>query len=464
LRFGLISTAVNRFSIDHRRAHAIRCSIVLFIVCIIACFGCNFGAREKPLTIFVSGDTAGWITPCGCASNQSGGLARRATLIGERGDPAHVLYLDAGGSAAGTSEYHQVKLEAILRGLQAMNLAAHNIGAAESALDPNQLASLAEKTGVTWLSANLTPAEGTRPLDHIVVERGGARIAVSGVIDPALVASDAWVAREPVSAILEALRDVHADLTVVLAYFDEAGLRSLAESLPEVDFIVGGPTGQAMKPAKIGPVTILSATNKGKYLARIELSPDDGGRSTTTEIGPAEVKSDLAEDATQAANLKQYYAALARRDFTVTEAGLASDIDRGAEDYRIAGSTACAECHAADTHVWHASKHSHAWDVLVAKGAHVDPFCQQCHTTGYGHEGGFVSVSQTPQLVHVGCENCHGPSSSHVADPKTKTPFLARERCIECHDHENSPKFVYEEFWPKINHGQKKSDLVQYSQ
>lgn len=435
-----------------------RCSIALLTVCI----GCNFSSNEKPLTILVSGDTAGWITPCGCASNQSGGLARRATLIG--GNVEQVLYLDAGGSAAGTSEYHQLKLEAILRGLQAMDLAAHNIGAAESALSPIQLASLAEKTGVTWLSANLKPADSEPPLGHVLVERGGARIAVTGVIDPALVTNDAWVAREPVSAILETLGDVQADLKVVLAYFDEAGLRTLAESLPEVDFIVGGPTGQAMKPAKVGPVTILSATNKGKYLARIELSPSESGRFTTKEIGPAEVKSDLAEDPAQTANLKQYYAALAERDFTVTEAGLASPIDRGADDYQIAGSAACTKCHAADTHVWHASKHSHAWDVLVAKGAHVDPFCQQCHTTGYGHEGGFVSVSQSPQLVHVGCENCHGPSSSHVANPKTKTPFLARERCINCHDHENSPTFVYEEYWPKIHHGQKKNNLAQYSQ
>jgi cytochrome c554/c'-like protein len=455
-----VCRAVKIFSIDHRGVHAVRCSIAFLIVCV----GCNFSSKEESLTIFVSGDTAGWITPCGCASNQSGGLARRATLLGERGAAEQVLYLDAGGSAAGTSEYHQVKLEAILRGMKKMNLAAHNIGAAESAHAPDQLKSLAEKTGVTWLSANLTPAEGEAPLDHILIERCGVRIAVTGVVDPALVTKDAWVAREPVSAILDALRDVQADVTIVLAYFDEAGLRSLAESLPEVDFIVGGPTGQAMKPATIGPVTILSATNKGKYLARIELTPSEGERFATKEIGPAEVTSGLTEDAAQAANLKQYYAALAERDFTVMEAGLASDSDGGADDYRIAGSASCAKCHVGDAHAWHASKHSHAWDVLVAKGAHVDPFCQQCHTTGYGHAGGFVNVSKTPQLVHVGCENCHGPSSSHVADPKTRTPFLARERCINCHDHENSPKFVYEEYWPKINHGQKKNDLAQYLQ
>jgi hypothetical protein len=344
--------------------------------------------------------------------------------------------------------------------MQEMNLAAHNIGAPEAALTPAELASLAEKTGVTWLSANLNPAEGAPPSKRIVVERNGRKIAVTGVIDPAQVTNDAWTAREPVSAILEALGDAQADLTVVLAYLDEAGLRSLAESLPEVDFIVGGPTGQAMKPATIGPVTILSATNKGKYLARIKLSPGDGNRFVTDEIGPTEVTSDLAEDSGQIANLRQYYHALGKRDFTVVEAALSSSAQRDAGDHRIAGSQACASCHTEDDRIWHASKHSHAWEVLVTKGAHVDPYCQQCHTTGYGQEGGFASVSQSPQLVHVGCENCHGPSAAHVADPKIKTPFLARERCIECHDHENSPNFVYDEYWPKIHHGEKKPAAI----
>ncbi|HEY3395709.1 MAG TPA: multiheme c-type cytochrome [Lacipirellulaceae bacterium] len=442
--------------IDQLRMPALRWLVILLPFCV----GCSRSNTSQSFTIVVSGDTAGWITPCGCASNQSGGLARRATLIAACGDAEQVLYLDAGGSAAGTSEYHELKLESILRGLRAMNLAAHNIGAAEAALAPDQLASLAEKTGVTWLSANLKPVNGQPPLDHMLVERNGVQIAVTGVIDPALVTSDAWIAREPVSAILDALGESQADLTIVLAYCDEAGLRSLAESLPEVDFIVGGPTGQAMKPATIGPVTILSATNKGKYLARIKLSPGDGDRFATDEIGPAEVTSDLAEDFQQTLNLTQYYAALAKRDFTVAEAALFSHTPRDTAEYRIAGSQACAKCHLEDDRAWHASKHSHAWEVLVAKGAHVDPFCQQCHTTGYGHEGGFTSVSQSPQLVHVGCENCHGPSSGHVADPKVKAPFLARERCIECHDHENSPNFVYDEYWPKIQHGEKKPAAI----
>src|SRR5438105_2896094 len=40
-------------------------------------------SSSGPVTLVVSGDTAGWILPCGCTSNQSGGLARRGTFIAQ---------------------------------------------------------------------------------------------------------------------------------------------------------------------------------------------------------------------------------------------------------------------------------------------------------------------------------------------------------------------------------------------
>ncbi|MEL6110560.1 MAG: multiheme c-type cytochrome, partial [Planctomycetota bacterium] len=85
--------------------------------------------------------------------------------------------------------------------------------------------------------------------------------------------------------------------------------------------------------------------------------------------------------------------------------------------------------------------------------AQVDPACQRCHTTGYGRDGGFFSHRDSTGLVNVGCENCHGPSSRHVARPTVKTPYEARAQCIQCHDHENSPSFEYDAFWKKITHG-----------
>ncbi|MDR1241500.1 MAG: cytochrome c family protein [Deltaproteobacteria bacterium] len=70
--------------------------------------------------------------------------------------------------------------------------------------------------------------------------------------------------------------------------------------------------------------------------------------------------------------------------------------------------------------------------------------CFQCHATGYGQPGGFISYFQTPDLGDVGCEACHGPGSAHLQsqsqwqmqdDPPAET--IRRrpdpQTCASCH-------------------------------
>jgi 2',3'-cyclic-nucleotide 2'-phosphodiesterase (5'-nucleotidase family) len=220
--------------------------------------GCS-PSTSSHLHIVVSGDTAGWITPCGCTANQSGGLERRASLIKSFGAIDRVVYLDVGGSAAGKSEYQQVKLKSILQGDQLMGLEVHNIGAPETQLSANlQMVNADDSTQSAIAS-------------HRVIVKHGVRILVIGVIDPSLVKNPLWKARDASASVLTVLQNVQADIRLVLAYMDEPGLRALAESLPEVDYVIGGPTGQMLAPSSVGPVEVMSATNKGKFLAKIEL-------------------------------------------------------------------------------------------------------------------------------------------------------------------------------------------------
>src|SRR5262249_17989955 len=57
------------------------------------------GAR-RPMSLVISGDTAGWIVPCGCAANQSGGLLRRGTFVKQLRDAREAILADAGGAPA----------------------------------------------------------------------------------------------------------------------------------------------------------------------------------------------------------------------------------------------------------------------------------------------------------------------------------------------------------------------------
>ena len=119
------------------------------LACLPAVAACS--RTPRPLEVVVSGDTAGWIVPCGCTSNQSGGLPRCASLVSECARTAQVVAVDVGGAADhGTeklSPYHLMQLRAILLGEQAMQVAAHNLGASELRLTADELDKLADETG-----------------------------------------------------------------------------------------------------------------------------------------------------------------------------------------------------------------------------------------------------------------------------------------------------------------------------
>src|SRR5438046_591984 len=110
--------------------------------------------------LVISGDTSSWITPCGCTSNQSGGLLRRGTYLKQLSGQGQVIYADAGGAVSGNSEYQRMKLEAILRGEIAMGVAAHNIGGAEATMGPELLRELSSRLNLPFVSANVTDASG----------------------------------------------------------------------------------------------------------------------------------------------------------------------------------------------------------------------------------------------------------------------------------------------------------------
>ncbi|MCG8683818.1 MAG: cytochrome C [Desulfobacterales bacterium] len=71
--------------------------------------------------------------------------------------------------------------------------------------------------------------------------------------------------------------------------------------------------------------------------------------------------------------------------------------------------------------------------------------CFQCHTTGFGQNGGFVSESGTPDLKNPGCEVCHGPGSLHAEsqDPEDIITEIDIETCISCHNQDRVNEFNF---------------------
>ena len=239
-------------------------------------------------------------------------------------------------------------------------------------------------------------------------------------------------------------------------------MRELAAALPEADIVAGGPTGQSIVPQTIGRVTIAAATNKGKFVVVLNLpSP---GAAQICDGHLEELTDRWSDHPRQQENLKAFYEVLAQRQLTPGETSFVEPLPPNAPlGFRIAGVEKCQECHHADCRdtaeneklrkIRAHSPHQRAWETLQQKGAEADAYCQQCHTTGYGLPGGFVNIAKTPALLSVGCESCHGPSLAHAERPQTKVTAYhgqARDRCVQCHDRENSPQFEYHRYWNSL--------------
>jgi hypothetical protein len=137
---------------------------------------------------------------------------------------------------------------------------------------------------------------------------------------------------------------------------------------------------------------------------------------------------------------------------------LLTDDAVGQETAAYQGSDKCKSCHKDEYAVWQEMKHSHAFASLkpeqVATGKDdKGRACVQCHTTGYGM-GGFTSAEESPKLVNVGCESCHGAGGTHV---KTMLAAMMEETevtekhisksvgCVQCHNPHISYKKLYGE-------------------
>lgn len=115
------------------------------------------------------------------------------------------------------------------------------------------------------------------------------------------------------------------------------------------------------------------------------------------------------------------------------------------------GSEECADCHDVEYENYkNYSKKAHAGRSVKLMSSDLTreelEECFECHVTGFGKPGGFVSFEETPELADAGCETCHGPGYDHVdsgGDPDLIKGTLSIEDCEGCHNPERVEAFDF---------------------
>jgi hypothetical protein len=419
-------------------------------------------------------------------------LVRRYSLkrqLEERGWT--VVPLDVGNQVRRFGRQPEIKFQMTIEGLRRMGYEAIGFGPDDMRLSVGELVALTASDGQTpspFVCANTAVIDPALTPRFQVIQAGGRKIGVTGVLgadEQAKISSDEIVKSDAVEALQSVwaeLQQQQCDLTVLLAHTSLENSTALAQKFPEFDVVVtaggaGEPTYEAEKIPETDAVMVQVGT-KGMYVGVIGVF-DDPQQPLRYQRVPLDARFPDSREMLQL--LGSYQEQLK----TAGLEGLGIRAIPVPGKRRYVGSEACADCHGDEYDIWEDTPHSHALDSLIHPGErsevprHFDPECISCHVVGWNpqkyfpYESGYLSLEKTPLMQHVGCENCHGPGSQHVAAEQGDIDVTdeqmkqlqeemvlsyrdAEKKCMECHDLDNSPDFhvegAFDEYWEQIEH------------
>ncbi len=459
----------------------------------------------KPqVVLFLTGQQHGYIEPCGCTGldRQKGGLIRRDTLASQLRDRGwDVVPLDVGNQVNRAGRQPVMKFQTTVKAFELMQYKAVTLGDDDLTLSSSDLLQIAgtdnENRPREFISANASVIDPCFWPTSQIVDVGGRKIGITAYLDPELAASlpanDVMVENpEPaLQRIVSELKAKGCDYLVLLAHASQENSEKMAAKVPGFNLVVtAGGSGEprnVLDPIPGSDSLIAQVGTKGMYACIVGLFDDQAHPVRYQRIA----LSSQFKDSPRMLNLfEQYQSQLKSAGFE----GLGLSPKPHPSGREFVGSESCGDCHTTAFAIWKESPHFHATDSIVTppndRGAiprHFDPECVSCHVTGWDPEKympyttGYWSLDQTPNMLGSGCENCHGPGSEHVkaengdieADDallaqlreQMKLPLEhAQEKCIKCHDLDNSPDFhtgggdeaasaaVFNSFWERVKH------------
>jgi hypothetical protein len=220
------------------------------------------------------------------------------------------------------------------------------------------------------------------------------------------------------------------------------------EAVPDIDVMIVGHGTRQVSPVHrmVGKTVVAGLPEKGRFLGVLSLELDGDFNLLKVESEALAASRDV-ESHPRGVRIYDEYVQALRKD------PIQPDQRRMSEPF--VGSKTCGRCHEHEWNHWSSTPHAIAFGELKRCSQELNPECLQCHTTGYGAEGGFVSEQDTPGLVGVGCETCHGPRKKHALEKealekegKVKPPVrvrsertLPRVDCMQCHTIERDRNF-----------------------
>lgn len=444
------------------------------------------GACVRHVTVAYTGQSFGFLENCGCKANQSGGVARRATVLKRiRSRDPETILLDAGNAFARTQAGQGVTFlgrkeqQLYLHTMDMMRYDAAAVGTSELLLGPDYFHELSRGTGTIFLASNV--AAQTQPVapPARLVRRAGLRIGIIGVLGPRRgrflsplfeESLSKLTCTDPVDAVnheADSLR-TGADLIIVIGDIAPETVRRIAARCANIDVIISSSLdlpnvsrsaqGVSLEDTDhsgfLGRTLVLYTAARQYGLGSARIGLDAEGRVADVSIRDVLLGDDVRDDATVRQALSTFYDRIGSDEAAQRSVSPLFGWDAARLNGRYVGASACKTCHEHEYSQWAGTAHATAFRTLLDRHRNYQPSCISCHVVGYGSAFGYRVGAAEGRLGNVQCEVCHGPGAAHVLEPGNANiqRDVPERVCLECHNTEHSDGFVYAEKLPRVRH------------
>jgi len=424
-------------------------------------------ALAGEITVFFTGNELGQLKPCGCSGGQLGGLDRRYAVFNTV-KPENRLIIDTGSLVVDSSEQNLIKFNIIVQaysqlGYDLVSLTSRDISIAQQAGLLDGLCSIAGCITAAAADDIKMPSKFTK------------KFTLNGTsLDVTVVTADT---QDEIARLPDLLSSQSVNI-LITSRSDAQAVEEVSQ-LKLVDCMIVAPHSD--EPMLLSDPNdkflVIAAGRIGKYVGKIQIALQNPSVKPRLSFSPLEVAEDLPQHQPLVELYKDYQKML-------KDANLLDKFPRFVlpDNLGYVGSKYCKLCHDYEYEKWMTSpqvfipgltkqadvnsRHSDAWSTLVDVNSDYDPECVVCHVVGMKYQTGFISPEKTPQLIEVGCEECHGPGSEHVRTLGAAETAGPMSTCTDCHTIEHSVNYenYQKQYFEKAIHWRQPASRIRVSE
>ncbi|MCA9786059.1 MAG: hypothetical protein KDC10_08275 [Calditrichaeota bacterium] len=369
-----------------------------------------------------------------------------------------MLLLDAGNIYSlkrGDEPEREVKF--ILENMDDQKYDVGILGAKDLDIPDSSLQKMIRFSDFQWVGTDIVDARRPKDVKPWLIKKvDGVKVGVFSFLDKEYRFNnvDSTEVVDNLEATAKKLRS-KVDVLVLVAHTDNRTVEKLVERVPMVDVIVLGGNANPMFTEKtVGQTVIGCPGDRGRHIGVFELELNRQKNITRTSYGMVVLDHNFPSDPVVAQKMEDFKREAEeakraqiekRRIEKLHTLGIDPASLPGQDDpNHYVGESECRTCHTEIYSAWKSTPHARAFSELIRARESDNEEKLPRYVTGYLEKSGYLNRLDTPLLMNVQCESCHGRGSEHVRTEgkalETLNPNPGNS-CVQCHSAESQPDF-----------------------